>query len=142
MEKIMPLRDLSVWENREVFSLATLNPTPVSSLEPESLREFLSRHPQSRFPVVIDSECKGILDRAEAVYALDSNRPPNLLAPAWITPHETLSHARKKLLEAPANLLLVAESPHSPIMGLVTFHDFLRAETEALEGNPDKNFHD
>lgn len=142
MEKIMPLRDLSVWENREIFSLAALKPAIVSSMEPESLREFLSRHPLRRFPVVIDSECKGILDRAEAVHALDSNRPPSLLAPTWITPHETLSRARKKLLESPSDLLLVAESPRSPIMGIVTFHDFLRAETEALEGNPDKSFHD
>lgn len=142
MEKIMPLRDLAVWENREIFSLATLKPTVVSSLEPESLREFLGRHPRRLFPVVIGSECKGILDRVETAYALDSNRPLHLLAPTWIAPHETLSRARKKLLESPSGLLLVAESSHSPIMGIVTFHDFLRAETEALEGYPGKNFHD
>jgi CIC family chloride channel protein len=136
MDKIMPLRDLSLWENREILTLATQKPVVLSGLEPDFLREFLQQNRQHKFPVVEGGKCHGILDRDNALRALDSNTPLDLLPPTWIMPHEPLSRARTKFLDSTSGLLVVAESPDAPIMGIVTLHDFLRAETKALEGNP------
>jgi len=134
LEKVMPLRDLSVWENREVLTLATASPVVVHDLDAEELRKFLEKHSHHKFPVVTSGKCQGILDRAQALKALDLKQMPELHPPSWIQPHEPLSRARKKLLDSSTDLLVVAHSPDSPILGIVTIHDFLRAETKAMEG--------
>jgi len=80
---------------------------------------------------VVDADARplGLLTRAEAQAAIKGNRAPQL-QPAPTARRETSIHdVQHLLIDSPAGMVLIQAGADSRIIGLVTLHDLLRAET-------------
>jgi len=129
LERVIPPRDLHSWQQLPVSTIANFAPVIVRDTSPEGLRELLKAHPQARFPVVKDKKLAGVLTRREAEAAVASGSEPRLDQAITCMPHQTIRHLQGILIEAPTFLVVLLDKPEGRVLGLVTLHDILRAET-------------
>ncbi len=135
LERIMPPRDLHSWQHTPVSRIANFRPVLVRDTAPAALAPLLAEHPYACFPVVdADARPLGLLTRAEAKAAAAENRAPQLL-PAPTARRETSIHdVQQLLIDSPAGMVLIQAGVDHRIIGLVTLHDLLRAETAFDQG--------
>ncbi len=130
LERIMPPRDLQSWQHTPVSRIANFRPVLVRDTAPAALAPLLAEKSYACFPVVdADARPLGLLTRAEAQAAVAGHRAPQL-QPAPTARRETSIHdVQRLLIDSPAGMVLIRAGADDRIIGLVTLHDLLRAET-------------
>lgn len=128
IEHLIPPRDLTGWQQQPVSALATRAPVIAESLEPAALQRLLRDYPYERFPVWRNGALEGVLTRAEMQVALTEQRPPQLAPAVVCTPETSVRELQRLLLESPTGMVVVQQGGDGAVTGLVTLHDFLRAE--------------
>jgi len=129
LERVIPPRDLHSWQQLPVSTIANFAPLVVRDTSPEALREFLKAHPHARFPVVKDKKLLGVITRKESETVVETGTEPRLEQAVTCMPHQTIRHLQAILIEAPTFLVVLVDNPGGRVLGLVTLHDILRAET-------------
>ena len=129
IEHVRPPRDLYTWQQMPVSAIANFQPVIVRDLSAKAVREILAKHPYQQFPVVKDEKLAGILTRKEAEAALAQGREP-ALAPAVTCPRKhVVADLQRLLIESETHFVVVLDQLEGKVIGLVTLHDLLRAES-------------
>ena len=129
LEHVRPPRDLHSWQQLPVSAIANFKPVVLPKLEGTLLRKTLDTHPYQQFPVVKEGKLQGVLTRKEAEAALRETRTPALAKAATCLREQTVSELQHLLIESDTQLVVVLESKDGDVIGLVTLHDLLRAES-------------
>ncbi len=129
LEQVQPPRDLRSWQQLPVSAIANFQPTVVRSLAAADLDSLLEASPYSRFPAVEGERLVGILSRDEATLAAKEGRAPRLLPPVSVHPSQSVENLQAKLIESGAGIVVLLDQPGGRVLGLVTLHDLLRAQT-------------
>lgn len=129
LERVIPPRDLHSWQQLPVSTIANFAPTVVRDTRPEALQTLLKSDPHARFPVVEEKKLIGVLTREEAEYSAKSSEKPRLEQAVTCMPHQTIRHLQSLLIESPTFMVVLLNQPGGRVLGLVTLHDILRAET-------------
>jgi len=133
IEHVKPPRNMQVWQQSPVSSIANLRPVIVSDLSVAGLSKVLKSHPYQRFPVTLNGKLAGILTRKEAESAMEDERLPKLETAATCLATDTIRELQSVLIESTALMVVLLDEPNGKIIGLVTLHDLLRAEVSAAE---------
>jgi chloride channel protein, CIC family len=136
VERLRPLDNLRAWQEQSVGALANPKLVLLNSLNPEEVGKVLAAHPFARYPVIMNGQAQGILERDEAEMAIRAKREPILQRAVVIEPDASLNEVQTALFESPTGLLLVRGVGPNGGFGLVTIHDLLRAQQAAAE-SPD-----
>lgn len=136
VERLRPLDNLRAWQEQAVGALANPKLVLLNSLNPDEVKKVLGAHPFARYPVIMNGQPQGILERDEAEMALRAKREPILQRAVVIEPGASLNEVQTALFESPTGLLLVRGVGPNGGFGLVTIHDLLRAQQAAAE-SPD-----
>ena len=129
IEHVRPPRDLQSWEQLSVSAIANFQPVILSSLSGKELRTALAAHPYRQFPVVRDAKLQGMLLREEAEQALGENREVRLKPATVCLRDENIGRLQLLLIESDTQFVVVLDQPGGQVVGLVTLHDLLRAQT-------------
>lgn len=128
-EHVRPPRDLQGWEQYPVSAIANFQPVIVSSLAESDLRKTLAAHPYRQFPVVLENKLRGVLLREEAEEAFIEKRAIKLKPSTICLRAQNIGKLQHLLLESDTQFVVVLDQPDGQIIGLVTLHDLLRAQT-------------
>jgi CIC family chloride channel protein len=129
IEHVRPPRDLQSWEQFPVSAIANFTPVVVASLQASDLAAILKSHPYRQFPVIIDRHLQGVITREEAEQALLEKRTARL-KPATTCPRdESIGKLQKLLIASDTQFVCVLDQADGQVVGLVTLHDLLRAQT-------------
>jgi CIC family chloride channel protein len=135
LEHVVPPRDLQMWQQLPVSTIANFQPVVILNPSPPELHNLLRRHPYQRFPVVERNKVVGILTRKEAEASITENRAFSLEPAVTCLPHQTIRELQSKLIESTSLIAVVLDQPEGKVLGIVTLHDLLRAEVAiATEG--------
>jgi CIC family chloride channel protein len=135
IEHVRPPRDLQSWQQLPVSAITNFQAVVVNDPGPAALRETLKRHPYHRFPVVRDGRLLGILTRAEAQAVVAGNTLPKLEPATTCLREETILALQRLLIESTTQLVIVLDREGGNLVGLVTLHDVLRAESSLGQKN-------
>jgi len=129
IEHVRPPRDLHSWEQLPVSAIANFHPVVLGSLAEPELRAAWAAHPYQQFPVVYDGTLQGVLLRKAAERALAQNTPVPVLPATTCLRHETIGQLQQLLIDSDTQFVVVLDRPQGRVVGLVTLHDLLRAQT-------------
>jgi CIC family chloride channel protein len=129
IEHVRPPRDLQSWEQFPVSAIANFQPVIISSLAESDLRKTLAAHPYRQFPVVLDQHLKGVLTREEAEKAFAEKRAATLKPTAACLRDQTIGILQQRLMESDTHFVVVLDRLEGQVVGLVTLHDLLRAQS-------------
>lgn len=128
-DRVLPPRDYKHWKELHVGTIACYQPVCATKIDALSLTELLGRHGFTHFPVLdVDGKMFGILTRKSAERCLETGQPAEVQAPHWVAPGATLDDAQKLIIEGSADILCVGDPATGRLEGIVTLHDFLRAQ--------------
>jgi CIC family chloride channel protein len=128
-DHVRPPRDLQSWEQFPVSAIATFQPVIVTSLDEADLCNTLKDHPYSQFPVVLENKLSGVLIREEAEESFIEKRAVRLKPATTCLRAETVGKLQMLLIESDTQFVIVLERAGGQVVGLVTLHDLLRAQT-------------
>lgn len=129
IEHVRPPRDLQSWELFPVSAMANFQPVIISSLTEVEVSKMLAAHPYRQFPVVLDNQLKGVLTREEAEEAIAEKRAAKL-KPATTCPRDqNIGRLQQLLIESDTQFVVVLDRLGGQVVGLVTLHDLLRAQS-------------
>jgi CIC family chloride channel protein len=120
---------LQSWELFPVSAMANFQPVIISSLTEVEVSKMLAAHPYRQFPVVLDNQLKGVLTREEAEEAIAEKRAAKL-KPATTCPRDqNIGRLQQLLIESDTQFVVVLDRLGGQVVGLVTLHDLLRAQS-------------
>jgi len=92
------------------------------------LERLCVEYPYQQFPLVIDGQLIGLIDRSQIL----SHQSPKVAAvPAQAIPaHSTIREAIAKMVENSLSLLVVVSTTENTPIGIVTLHDVLRLQNQ------------
>jgi CIC family chloride channel protein len=129
IEHVRPPRDLQSWEQFPVSAIANFQPLIISSLAEAELRKMLAAHPYRQFPVVLENKLHGVLTRDEAEKSLTEKRAAKLKSATVCLREENIGKLQQLLIESDTQFVVVLDRLEGHVVGLVTLHDLLRAQT-------------
>ncbi len=129
LEHVRPPRDLESWQLLQVSAITNFNPVVARDLSPVTVAALLKDHPYRQFPVVTDGKPTGILTRKEAEAARAQIRPPMPVQITTCTRNRTVRELQAMLVESETQIVLIVAEESGALIGLVTLHDLIRAET-------------
>jgi CIC family chloride channel protein len=129
IEHVRPPRDLQSWEQFPVSAIANFQPVIISNLSETELRKMLAAHPYRQFPVVLENKLQGVLTRDEAEKAFAEKRAVELKPAKICLREETIGRLQQLLIESDTQFIVVLDRLEGHVVGLVTLHDLLRAQT-------------
>jgi CIC family chloride channel protein len=129
IEHVRPPRDLQSWEQFPVSALANFQPVIISNLTEVELRKTLAAHPYRQFPVVLENKLQGVLTRDEVEKSFTEKRAVKLKPATICLREETVGRLQQLLIESDTQFVIVLDRPDGQVVGLVTLHDLLRAQT-------------
>ncbi len=135
IEHVRPPRDLHDWEQLPVSAVANFHPVVLTGLTEADLRATWTAHPYRQFPVVMDGKLQGVLVRTAAERALAQNLPIPLASATVVYRHETIRALQKKIIDSDSQLVVLQDRPDGQVIGLVTLHDLLRAQTTLAQAS-------
>jgi CIC family chloride channel protein len=135
LQHVRPPRDLESWEQFPVSAIANFQPVIVASLAETDLRKTLAAHPYHQFPVVLENKLKGIVTRDEAEAAFTEKRAVRLKPATLCRRDENVGRLQKLLIESDTQFVLVLDQAGGKVVGLVTLHDLLRAQTTMAQSS-------
>jgi CIC family chloride channel protein len=120
---------LESWEQLPVSAIANFQPVIISSLAESDLRKMLTAHPYRQFPVVLENKLQGVLTRDDAEKALGVKTMANLQPATTCLREKTIGQLQNLLIESDTQFVVVLDRLDGQVVGLVTLHDLLRAQT-------------
>jgi CIC family chloride channel protein len=129
LEQVQPPRDLRSWQQLPASAIANFEPTIVRSLAPVDLAKLLKESAYARFPVVEGERLVGVLARDEALRALREGVAPKLSPAVTVLPSHSVEKLQARLIESDVGIVVLVDQPNGKVLGLVTLHDILRAQT-------------
>jgi CIC family chloride channel protein len=129
MEHIIPPRDLRSWQNLPISAIAQFKPVVVEDLSADALQALLGQHPYRFFPVLKEGRLNGIVARTELEAALLQNREVNIEPAVTCHPGEIIRAMQNRFIETNARFLVLCDPSGEKVLGVVTLHDVLRAQT-------------
>jgi CIC family chloride channel protein len=129
IEHVRPPRDLQSWEQFPVSAIANFQPVIISSLAESDLRQTLAAHPYRQFPVVLENRLQGVLTREEAEPAFVQKRVVKLKPATVCLRDENIGKLQTLLIESDTQFVVVVDRLDGQVVGLVTLHDLLRAQS-------------
>ena len=130
IEHVIPPRDLRAWQGAPVSRIGNFRPVIVRDLSPAALKQLLEEKAHDRFPVAqADGRPLGVLTRAEARAAVAECREPRLVAAPICRREATVREVQSLLIDSPEGIVVIVAGVDGRVIGLVTLHDLLRAET-------------
>jgi CIC family chloride channel protein len=133
LEHVRPPRDLYSWQQLPVSAIANFKPVVLGELDPVTLRKTLDEHPYQQFPVVKAGTLAGLVTRKEAELSLLQKRAPELSPATTCLREQTVSALQKLLIESDTLVVVILDRKGGEVIGLVTLHDLLRAESEMAQ---------
>jgi len=133
VEHVRPPRDLQGWRDLPVSAIANFNPVVIHELDPVVVGEVLAAHPYRHFPVVREGKLIGVLRRTEATIALSQKRSPSLAPAVSCVREETVAALQMQLIESETHVVAVLDRKGGSVIGLVTLHDLMRAESNMAQ---------
>ena len=126
LERHIPPRSLASLQSRPVSTLANFSPIFASSTNRDELEQLCAEHPYQQFPLVIEGQLVGMIDRNK----ISSSQSPKIpIEPAQAVPaHSTIRAAVTKMVENSMSLLVVTSIGENTPIGIVTLHDVLRLQ--------------
>ena len=137
IQHVRPPRDLQSWEQFPVSALANFQPVILKSLKDAELLKILQAHPYGQFPVVLRGKLAGVLTRPAAERALAAKTEPELQPATTCLREETVGKLQMLLIESNTQFVVVLDRPNGQVVGLVTLHDLLRAQTAKAQQSED-----
>jgi len=138
LEHVRPPRDLHSWRQLPVSAIANFKPVVARKLDHPALQALIDAHPYQQFPVIKAGRLVGILTRKEAELAIHQKRPPSVSPATVCLRNQTVARLQQSLIEAETHFVVVLDRVGGDVIGLVTLHDLLRAESalaqQASEG--------
>lgn len=128
VEKVMPPRDLRSWQETPLSRAANFRPVLLRSLEPAAIAEMLAASTHDRFPIVIDSQLKGVITREHMERVIEKSEAPIIDPVATCRRDDTIRDIQGKIIESPGNMVVIVGGENNHVIGLMTLHDILRAE--------------
>jgi CIC family chloride channel protein len=130
VERIVPPRSLRTWLELPAARITNFAPVVASDLTPAGLRALLAAHRHHCFPVVVDGQLQGVLERRAIELSLRDGLPVSAEAAATCLAVTPLRQVQERRLDSTGQLLVVLdrEGPEGRVVGVVTLHDLLRAE--------------
>jgi CIC family chloride channel protein len=129
VEHVRPPRDLHGWQQLPVSAIANFKPVLARELDAAALRKLLDEHPYQQFPVVQAGRLAGVLTRKEMEMGLLQGRMPSLAPATVCLRSETVAELQAALIEAETHFVVLLDRKEGEVIGLVTLHDLLRAES-------------
>ena len=128
LERHMPPRSLVSLQSRPVSTFANFSPIFARSTYRDELKLLCAEHPYQQFPLVIDGQLLGLIDRSEI---LSGQSPKIETARAEAIPaHLTIREAVAKMVENSMSLLVVLSTSDNTPIGIVTLHDVIRLQNQ------------
>jgi CBS domain-containing protein len=93
------------------------------------LRQTLAAHPYRQFPVVLENRLQGVLTREEAETAFVQKRAVKLKPATVCLRDENIGKLQTLLIESDTQFVVVVDRLDGQVVGLVTLHDLLRAQS-------------
>ena len=124
----MPPRDLRSWQETQVSRAANFRPVLIRSLDVETLKTTLGESTHERFPVVIDLKLKGVITREHMERVIEKGEEPIIDPVATCRREATIRDIQHKIIESPANIVVLIGGLDEVPIGVMTLHDILRAE--------------
>jgi CIC family chloride channel protein len=137
IEHVRPPRDLHSWEQFPVSAIANFQPATVTSLAPADLEKTFSAHPYQQYPVVLENKLQGVLVRADAEKALAAKIPLKWEPATTCLREDKIGKLQKLLIESETQFVVVLDRPAGQVVGLVTLHDLLRAQSMMAQRGED-----
>ena len=128
VEQVMPPRDLRSWQETQVSRAANFRPVLIRSLDVETLKNTLAESAHERFPVVIDLKLKGVITREHMERVIEKGEEPIIDPVATCRREATIRDIQHKIIESPANMVVLIGGLDEVPIGVMTLHDILRAE--------------
>jgi CIC family chloride channel protein len=129
IDHVRPPRDLQSWEQYPVSAIANFQPVILTSLAESDLRKTLASHPYRQFPVVLENHLKGVLIREQAEQAFAEKRVVKLKPATTCLREQTIGKLQQLLIESDTQFVVVLDRVDGQVVGLVTLHDLLRAQS-------------
>ena len=133
LEHVRPPRDLQSWEQFPVSAIANFQPIFIFDLTETELRKILAAHPYRQFPVVLEGHLKGVLTREEVEAAFLEKRAVKLKTATICLRDQTIGELQQLLIKSETQFVVVLDRLDGQMVGLVTLHDLLRAQTEMTQ---------
>src|SRR6516165_2255369 len=131
LERHMPPRSLASLQSRPISTLANFSPIFANSTDRDELQRLCAEYPYQQFPLVIDGQLVGLIDRNKIL----NNQSSKIEAdPAQaIAAHSTISEAVATMVENSISLLVVLSAAENTPIGIVTLHDVLRLQNQLCD---------
>jgi CBS domain containing-hemolysin-like protein len=128
LERHIPPRSFASLQTRSISTLANFSPIFASSPDRSELERLCAEHPYQKFPLVMDGQLLGLIDRKEI---LNSKSAQISVEPANAVPaHATIKEAVAKMVGNSMSLLVVLSTAEGAPIGIVTLHDVLRLQQQ------------
>lgn len=137
IEHVRPPRDLQSWELFPVSAIANFEPVVITSLGETDLKNILKSHPYHQFPVVLENKLQGVLTREEAEESFVEKRAVRLKSATVCLREEAVGKLQLLLIESDTQFVIVLDRANGQVVGLVTLHDLLRAQTMMAQQSED-----
>lgn len=128
VDQVMPPRDLRSWQETQVSRAANFRPVLLRSLDVATLKTTLAESAHERFPVVIDLKLKGVITREHMERVIEKGEEPIIDPVATCRREATIHDIQHKIIESPANMVVLIGGLDEVPIGVMTLHDILRAE--------------
>jgi chloride channel protein, CIC family len=128
VERVMPPRDLRGWQETSVSRAANFRPVLIKDLSVANVRKTLAEHRHDRFPVVLNGKLTGAITREHLERIVEFGEEPIVDAVATCRRDATIRDVQSRIIESPANLVVIVGGEDEHVIGLMTLHDILRAE--------------
>jgi len=128
LERHIPPRSFASLQSRAVSTLANFSPIFASSTDRDELKRLCAAYPYQQFPLVIDGQLVGLLDRNKIL----SDQSPNVAVESaeGVQAHSTIREAVAKMVDNSINLLVILSPTGNTPIGIVTLHDVLRLQNQ------------
>jgi CIC family chloride channel protein len=128
LERHMPPRSLASLQSRPISTLANFSPIFASSTDRDELQRLCAEYPYHQFPLVIDGQLVGLIDRNKILNDESSKIEAD---PAQaIAAQSTISEAVATMVESSISILVVLSTAGNTPIGIVTLHDVLRLQNK------------
>lgn len=128
VERVMPPRDLRSWLETPISRAANFRPVFLRSLSHDAIKEMLEKSAHERFPVVINSQLQGVITREHMERVVEKSEAPIIDPVATCRRDATIRDIQGKIIESPANMIVIVGGEDNHVIGIMTLHDILRAE--------------
>jgi CIC family chloride channel protein len=133
LERHIPPRSFSSLHNRPISTVANFSPVFARSTSREELEKLIEEYPYQEFPLLIDSQLIGSLNRNAFLAGRTVEQSQKLIETVY--PDATIREAVSKMIDKSASLLVVISRSDATPIAIVTLHDIVRLQSQLADMN-------